>query len=74
MALPPRSLGNRVRAVGVERLEMGWRATVEARPLPGAFGSEGEARAAAAAEVARLDALALALLRRARSCLGRKGS
>ena len=73
MALPPHSLGNRVRTVRLERDDARrWRVSVDAHPLSPTFASEGEARDAGAAEVARLDALALALLRRARACLGRK--
>lgn len=72
MALPPRSLGTRARAVRIESVEAGWRVTVDAHPLSPTFASEREARDAAAAEVARLDAIALALLRHARSRLDRK--
>jgi hypothetical protein len=73
MALPPHSFGNRVRTVRLERADARrWRACVDEHPLSPTFASEGEARDAASAEVARLDALALALLRRARSRLGRK--
>ena len=72
MALPPHSLGTRARAVRLERVGARWRVTVDAHPLSPTFVSEREAREAGAAEVARLDAVALALLRRTRSCLGRK--
>ncbi len=52
--------------------EQRWRATIDQRALWTTFASEREARNAVAAEVARLDAVALALLRRIRSGLGRK--
>ncbi|HET8542124.1 MAG TPA: hypothetical protein VFL83_19765 [Anaeromyxobacter sp.] len=48
--------------------------SIDEHLLSPTFASEGEARAAGAAEVVRLDAVALALLRRTRSCLGRKRS
>jgi hypothetical protein len=46
--------------------------SVDEHPLSPTFASEGEARGAGAAEVIRLDAVALALLRRVRSCSSRK--
>jgi hypothetical protein len=45
---------------------------MDERPLAATFTSEGEARIAASAEVVRLEAIALALLRRIRSSLNRK--
>lgn len=73
MALPPRSFGPRRRAVRLERVgERRWRVAVDERPLSPAFASECEARDAAAAEVERLDAVSVALLRRIRSGLNRK--
>jgi hypothetical protein len=73
MALAPHVLGTRVHAVRLERVdEQRWRATVGAHPLPVTFRSEREARDAATAEVVRLDALALALLRSIRSRSSRK--
>lgn len=73
MGLPPHSLGSRVHAVGLVRVDAGhWRVTVDERPLASTFPSEREACSAVAAEVVRLDALALALLRRTRSGLVRK--
>jgi hypothetical protein len=73
MALPPHSIGTRVRAVRLERVDAReFRVTVDEHPLSPTFVSEREARDAGAAEVVRLDAVALALLRRIRSCLNRK--
>lgn len=73
MALAPHSLGTRVHAVRLERVdEQQWRVTVDQHALSATFASEREARNAVAAEVARLDAVALALLRRTRSGLSRK--
>ena len=73
MALPPRSLGNRVRVVRLERVdEQQWRVTIDEHPLSPTFISEREAQDAGVAEVVRLDAVALALLRRTRSGLSRK--
>jgi hypothetical protein len=73
MALPPHSIGTRVHAVRLERVdEQRWRVTVDEHALSPMFASQCEARNAAAAEVIRLDALALALLRRTRSSLNRK--
>ncbi|HET7823707.1 MAG TPA: hypothetical protein VFK90_00170 [Anaeromyxobacter sp.] len=73
MALAPHSFGTRKHAVRVESAgEERWRVTVDEQPLSPTFESQREARRAAAAEVARLDALALALLRRVRSRLTRK--
>jgi hypothetical protein len=73
MGLPPHSLGTRVHAVRLVRVdERRWRATIDARPLSSTFLSVREARDAVSAEVVRLDALGLALLRRARSGLIRK--
>ncbi len=73
MALPPRWFGIHGQAVRVERVgERQWRVTIDERPLPATFGSELEAREAGAAEVMRLEAVALALLRRIRSSLNRK--
>lgn len=73
MGLPPHSFGDRVRTVRLERVAgPRWRVTVGEQPLASTFESEREARNAAAAEELRLDALALALLRRARSGPRRK--
>lgn len=73
MAMPPQSLGTRVHAVRLERVdERQWRVTVDEHPLSATFLSEREARNALAAEVVRLDAVALALLRRTRSGMMRK--
>jgi len=73
MALPPRSLGTRVHVVRLERVdEQRWRVTVDENPLSPTFVSEREAWSAMDAEVVRLDAVALALLRRTRSRLTRK--
>jgi hypothetical protein len=74
MALAPHSFGTRTHAVRVVESagERRWRVTVDEQPLSPTFESQREARRAAAAEVARLDALALALLRRVRSRLTRK--
>jgi hypothetical protein len=74
MALPPNTFGSRTHALRLERIDDGWRAVVDDRPLSPAWSSEREAWEAGAAEVARLDAVALALLRRARAGLGRKRS
>jgi hypothetical protein len=52
--------------------EQQWRVTIDEHPLSPPFLSEREARNAVAAEVVRLDAVALALLRRTRSGLSRK--
>ena len=74
MALPPHSFGTRVHAVRLERVdEQQWRVTIDKDSLSPTFVSEREARNAAAAEVVRLDAVALALLRRIRSGLSRAG-
>ncbi len=73
MALPPHSFGTRVHAVRLERVaEDRWRVEVDQRPLPATFASEREAQDAVAAEIVRLDAVALAVLRRTRSRLSRK--
>ena len=73
MALPPHSLGTRVHAVRLERVdEQQWRVTIDEHRLSATFASEREARNAMAAEVIRLDAVALALLRRTRSRVTRK--
>ena len=73
MALPPHSFGTRVRAVRLERAgARGWHVIVDEHPLSPTFTSEGEARDAGAAEVVRLDAVALALLRRILSRSSRK--
>ena len=73
MALPPHSFGARAQAVRLEKIgEQQWRVAIDERPLSPTFVSEGEARGAGAAEVVRLDAVALALLRRVRSSLNRK--
>lgn len=73
MALPPHALGTRARTVRLERVDArGWRVSVDARALSPTFASEGEARDAGGAEVVRLDALALALLRRVRARSSRK--
>lgn len=75
MALPPITFGSRTHALRLEKIdERGWRAVVDDRPLTPTCPSEREAWEAGAAEVARLDAVALALLRRARAGLGRKRS
>jgi hypothetical protein len=59
--------------VRLERVaEQQWRVTVDERLLARTFISEGEARNAGTAELVRLDAGALALLRRIRSGLNRK--
>jgi len=59
--------------VRLERVgEQQWRITIDERLLSRTFISEGEARNAGTAEVVRLDAVALALLRRTRSGLMRK--
>ena len=75
MAMPPHSLGTRLHAVRLERVDgQGWRVSVDEHPLSPTFLSERDARHALAAEVVRLDAIALALLRRTRSGLMRKRS
>jgi hypothetical protein len=75
MALPPHSLGTRVRTVRLESVDARrWRVSVDDRRLSPTFASEAEARGAGAAEAARLDAIALALLRRVRSRSSRKRS
>jgi hypothetical protein len=75
MAMPPHSFGTRVHAVRLERVdEKRWRVTIDEHPLSPTFLSEREARNGVAAEVVRLDAVALALLRRTRSGLMRKQS
>ncbi len=75
MAMPPHSFGTRVHAVRLAGVgEAQWRVTIDERLLSRTFASEREARSAAAAEVVRLDAVALALLRRTRAGLGRKRS
>jgi hypothetical protein len=62
-----------VRDVRLERVdERRWRVTVAEHPLSATFPSEREARSAGAAELVRLDALALALLRRIRARSSRK--
>jgi hypothetical protein len=59
--------------VRLERVgEQQWRVSIDERPLSRTFSSEGEARNAGTAELARLDAVALALLRRIRSSFNRK--
>jgi hypothetical protein len=73
MALAPRTLGDRGHVVLVDRLEGGrWIASIDGRTLPETFPSEGDARAAAAAERFRLDGISGALLRRLRRGLRRK--
>lgn len=74
MSLPPRGFGGRgEHAVVVDRRAGGaWTALVDGRPLAGAFDSERAARLAVAAQVLRLDATELALLRRVRRGLCRK--
>jgi hypothetical protein len=73
MALPPHAFGPRGATVRLERVEgERWRVTVDEHPLSPTFISEAEARDAGAAELVRLDAVALALLRRIRSSLNRK--
>lgn len=73
MALPPRSLGTRVRPTRIQRVDaQRYRVTVGERALSRAFDSADEAREAAMAEAVRLDAMALALLRRIRSRSSRK--
>jgi hypothetical protein len=52
--------------------EQQWRVSIDEHPLSSTFVSEQEARNAAADAVVRLDAVALALLRRIRSSLNRK--
>jgi hypothetical protein len=52
--------------------EQRWGVTVGGRSLPPTFASEREARDTGVAEVVRLDAVSLALLRRIRSSLNRK--
>ena len=72
MAMPPHSFGTRIHTVRLERVdEQQWRVTIDEHPLSRTFLSEREARNAVAAEVVRLDAVALALLRRTRSGLFR---
>lgn len=74
MSMPPRTLGeggrHRVRVDPREGSR--WSVTVDGGALAGTFASEQEARAAAAAEALRRDALAGALLRRVRRSLRRK--
>ncbi len=73
MALPPRSFGTRVRTTRLERVDaQRYRVTVGEHALSATFGSADEAREAGVAEEVRLDAVALALLRRIRSRSGRK--
>lgn len=73
MALPPHAFGSRAPTVRLEKdREQRWLVTIDDRRLSPTSPSEGEARSAAAGEVARLDALALALLRRIRASLNRK--
>lgn len=73
MALPPHSFGTRVHTARLDKVdEQRWRVAVDEHPLPATFASEREARSAVAAEVVRLDAVALAVLRRTRSRLSRK--
>lgn len=73
LALPPRSFGTRFHAVRLQRADEGrWHALVDQHPLPATFASEGEAQKAVAAEVVRLDAVAIAVLRRIRSRSSRK--
>jgi hypothetical protein len=75
MGMPPHSFGPRVHAVRLERVKaQQWRVSIDEHPLARTFLSEREARNAVAAEVVRLDAVALALLRRTRSGLIRKQS
>lgn len=72
MALPPRSLAHR-RPVRLERSQgERYRVFVGEQLLSETFASAEEAREAGTAEVVRLDALALAFLRRIRSRSGRK--
>jgi hypothetical protein len=52
--------------------EQRWGVTLGGRSLPLTFASEAEARDTGGAEVVRLDAISLALLRRIRSSLNRK--
>ncbi len=60
-------------SVRLERVdEHRWKVEIDHRPLPATFASERDAQGAVAAEVARLEAVALAVLRRTRSRLGRK--
>ena len=73
MGLPPHSFGTRAHSVRPERVgEQRWRVIIDERPLSPIFVSEGEAREAGTAEAVRLDAVALALLRRVRAGLNRK--
>jgi hypothetical protein len=71
MALPPH-LGNRAHTVRLEKVEQQWRTVIDEHPLSPTFVSEREAQDAGTAEVVRLDAVALALLRRTRSRSSRK--
>lgn len=71
--MPPHSFGTRVHAVRLQReAEDRWHVEVDQRPIPATFASERQARDAVAAEVVRLDAVALAVLRRTRSRFSRK--
>lgn len=73
VALPPHSFGACVRAVLLVRAgEQGWHVTVDGHALSSSFASERAAREAGAAEGARLDAVARALLVRVRRGLSRK--
>jgi hypothetical protein len=75
MALPPHALGPCIRTVRLERVgACRWHVSVDHGRLSPTFASEAEARDAGAAEVVRLDAVALALLRRVRSRSSRKRS
>lgn len=74
MALPPHGFGDRgLHGVTVARRGGGrWAAVVDGCPLGDGFGTEQEARLAAAARVLRLEGTAYALLRRVRRGLLRK--
>ena len=73
MALPPRFLGTRAHPTRLQRVDaQRYRVTVGEHPLSPIFGSADEAREAGMAEEKRLDAIALALLRRIRSRSSRK--
>jgi hypothetical protein len=74
MALPPRWLGDRGEHAVIVARRGGdaWAAFVDGRLLGVGFGTEGEARLAAAEQVLRYDGLAHALLRRVRRGLWRK--
>jgi hypothetical protein len=73
MGLPPRWFGDRgEHAVTVARRGGAWAAVVDGRLLGSGFGTEGEARLAAAEQVLRREGIGHALLRRVRRGLWRK--